>query len=661
MGGPSARHFAFHFLAAASLLCGACAGCVAQQPNGGAAPAPRELSPLERDRMARHENELHSDDLLVRRQAAVALLAMNHPAALELVTNRLHSAEKPEVRVSMIQAAAFVVDHRMFGSLLAAVADPSEMVRQAAADALARFTRDEEVQEMVAFVRREGATAEQKRLLFEAFGRGVALRAVPVLLEGMESPDETVRTAAVIALQQISDRKYGPDVEKWRNWWLTNAHRTREDLLQDHLLALRQKLDAQEKQIAQLAEQQDELLALVKLPENGNVRGLLTALESEHESVREYASHRLAMLDKEKTNGVKLEARDFALLRRLLDDADATIRRNVMRFAVGQEGRPREELVLKGLDDPDVQVAVTAVNAVTPATGPVAVERLGTLLTVSPHTEVREAAANALGKVGTKESIPGLTAALTDTSENVRWFAVESLRKLGAVDAVPALQEVLKEDESARVREIAASALGALGQPAAIPTLRDALDDANERVRQKTVAALLALAKDDYDSMALVADVLAERKMYAPAAQVLGRIIEQFSEAEGMADRITGTYARLADVLTKQEDYAGAARALEKLDTLKGGDAAVRQQMINAWIQAGETARVNAAFEKWFAAREDKMATVLRALDVVDALVAADKKDEARTLLQMAGQNAGEAPPEEVKARIDALVAALAG
>jgi HEAT repeat protein len=383
---------------------------------------------------------------------------------------------------------------------------------------------------------------------------------------------------------------------------------------------------------------------------------LLSALQSQHQAVRQYAAHRLAELDPEKINGLQLDLRDFEVLGQLLEEGDAPVRRDATGFIAALEPGPhRAALVMEALEDEDPQVVVNAINAVTPATGLAAVRRLGTLLKSSPHADVREAAANAMGKVGDRESVPALVAALDDSAENVRWFAVESLRKLGAKEAVPALQEVLKEDDSARVREIAASALGALGQPGSIPALRDALDDPNERVQQKASAALLALAKDDYDSMALVADVFAERDLLVPSAQVLGRIIEQFSDKEGMDERVARAYAKLADILQRQEDWAGAARALEKLMTLKPDDQAVHGQYVAALIQAGETARVVASFEKRLAAAADPVPVVSRALDAVELMIAAEKTEDARKLLEVAARSLGEEAPEDVQTRLEQL------
>jgi hypothetical protein len=90
-----------------------CVGCMSpwRQPPP---PTEPELSLQDRERFAQAEGTLHSADAAAREQAAVALLSMEHPAALKLVLRTIAEDEAPDVRVSMIRAAAFYADHRCF-------------------------------------------------------------------------------------------------------------------------------------------------------------------------------------------------------------------------------------------------------------------------------------------------------------------------------------------------------------------------------------------------------------------------------------------------------------------------------------------------------------------------------------------------------------------
>ncbi|PWH12861.1 MAG: hypothetical protein DDG58_14935 [Ardenticatenia bacterium] len=76
--------------------------------------------------------------------------------------------------------------------------------------------------------------------------------------------------------------------------------------------------------------------------------------------------------------------------------------------------------------------------------------------------DVREAAAQALGKLGDAQAVPTLSAALRDENADVRRVAAQALVQIGA-QAVPALSAALR-DKNADVCEAAAQALGKIVQ-----------------------------------------------------------------------------------------------------------------------------------------------------------------------------------------------------
>jgi HEAT repeat protein len=71
-----------------------------------------------------------------------------------------------------------------------------------------------------------------------------------------------------------------------------------------------------------------------------------------------------------------------------------------------------------------------------------------------PHANVRSVAAHALGRLGDKQSVPGLVKLLADDNANVRWWAVHALGELRAREALDELRG-LKDDENEFVRRIA--------------------------------------------------------------------------------------------------------------------------------------------------------------------------------------------------------------
>jgi HEAT repeat protein len=611
-------------------------GCRLGEP---APPAPvvPELTEQQQARFSTAEAQLESPDAAVRRQAAVALLSMDYPPAFSAVLRAMTESPDAAVRISMIQAAAFCVERRCFEAILDSISYPDPEVRRAAANALTHFTHPEEIDSVVALISRPDTTVEQRCLLFRALGEALAIRAVPVLLNGLEARDQETRLAAYEALTKISRRDLPLDVTQWQEWWASNAHRTREDILSEHRQALEREVDACRERLSVLTEEKQELTRLIVSAGSETPQTLLAALASRYDSVRLYASVRLAALDPQVVAGLKLDERDLNVVRNSLDDASPEVRRNVVRFVVAMSGSYREELVRKALSDDDPGVLTAAILATRSSTGPEAAARIAELLTKCRDASVRTEAAIALGKVGTQESIPALLAALDDTEENVRWFAVEGLRKLGAVQAVPRISKLLESDDSERVRQIAAGALGELGQPDGAIALSEALSDRNEKVRETAAASLLDLATDDPDRMAVIADKLRRHGMPDRARDVLNRIVEHFGKDPEAAAQVAAAYKTLAQIEEEQGNLAAAADAYEKLDAFAGGSVDARRELVRCWIEGGEGARVEPAVKGWLAASDaaGRAAILELAVDAAERLTDAGGNKDAAAVLDL--------------------------
>jgi len=614
-------------------------------------------------RFLQAEAQLRSPDAEGRQQAAVALLSMDYQPALQAVLDAMEHAEDPAVRISMVRAAAFCRAHPCFEAVLSAIGAPQPDVRAEAALALSRFTEAGEVDAMMARAAAPATPSSQKQLLYGALGEGLAIRAVPVLLAGLQDEDPGSRVAAWEALRKIARRQLPLDVEQWRQWWSVNSSRTREDVLEEHYRGLAYELAARTAQVNDLVSQHNELLNLVSSPEAQTPKALLAALGSAHASVRQYSARRLAALDPQAVKGLKPDDRDCAVLRNALGDESPQVRQDVVKFVVRLEADCRDELVRKALDDEDPVVLTTALEAVRPGIGPDGVERLERLLSGSRSGEVREAAANALGKLGSQKSLPVLMAALDDPEENVRWFAVEGLHKLGAAQAVPRISEMLEKDASARVREIAADTLGDLGQPAGVPALLAALDDRSDRVREKAVSSLLDVATGSSDRMIVIAGGLSKKGLRDAAETVLTRVVEQYGNAEEMKSRLPDVYEQLAAVQKGQNEFSAAAGTYEKLDALTGGSPAVRRELVKCWIQGGEAARVPGVVEAWLAAAApDRKAQVLDlGVDSAELLHSAGSAREAAALLELVTKVAGEQADEKLSSKIDRLRRRMSG
>jgi HEAT repeat protein len=99
-------------------------------------------------------------------------------------------------------------------------------------------------------------------------------------------------------------------------------------------------------------------------------------------------------------------------------------------------------------------------------------------------------AARWLGRFGGAAGLEPLLDALSHRAGQVRAAALLGLADLGDRQAIPAIAGRLARDESAMVREAAAQALGRLGGPAAVAALQAAQTDPKAKVRRAAAASL---------------------------------------------------------------------------------------------------------------------------------------------------------------------------
>jgi len=178
------------------------------------------------------------------------------------------------------------------------------------------------------------------------------------------------------------------------------------------------------------------------------------------------------------------------LLEASRDDRDVNVRINAIDAAatlgggeilddlVGflSDGEPEIQLaVLRGLADPKFVGAVGAV-------GRVLVE----------NEDLRSAAVDVLGNLGSPDAVPFLVQAAGDPEEDVRSRVAHALGKLGDSSALPTLVEML-QDQRWPVRANAAQSLGSIGEPSARPALEAMHADPNEHARNAAEAALQKL------------------------------------------------------------------------------------------------------------------------------------------------------------------------
>jgi HEAT repeat protein len=260
-----------------------------------------------------------------------------------------------------------------------------------------------------------------------------------------------------------------------------------------------------------------------KLEQKGDVEGLIKALCHEDKDVRQKAAEALGRMGdvraveplilalKDSESDVAADAagalgkigdvRAVEPLVLALKDLDNDFRKQVA-WALGKIGDARAiETLIGALKDSDEYVrreAGEALKGLKPEA--ISSEADKSLLPMLMEelkdwrTQVREASAMLLGKIGDVQAVEPLILALKDSDYDVRWDAAEALGGIGDARAVDPLIQALK-DRSGSVRGCAAQALGKITDARAVdPLIATIIYDESFQVREAATDALLKIS-----------------------------------------------------------------------------------------------------------------------------------------------------------------------
>ncbi len=194
---------------------------------------------------------------------------------------------------------------------------------------------------------------------------------------------------------------------------------------------------------------------------------LIAALKDEHVQVREQAVIGL---------GIRQDERLVEPLIAALTDRDWQVREQAA-IALGRTNDKRAvEPLLKALLDSEWAVREQAARSLGTAGQERAVEPLINALQ-DQHDQVREAAAKSLGIIGDRRALEPLNQAVQDADEQVRKKAAEALGLLKQSGGDSSMSMNALHSSNATERALAACALGRLGAVEAIPALINLLGD----------------------------------------------------------------------------------------------------------------------------------------------------------------------------------------
>ena len=199
----------------------------------------------------------------------------------------------------------------------------------------------------------------------------------------------------------------------------------------------------------------------------------------------------------------------FDRLIRQLHDQDPNVRGNAA-ITLGQIGvgtRDAVPVLIQTLQDQKIEGFVRSSAAIT--LGQIGTEHgvyvLIQALKNDQDTEVRKAAARALGAIGNKalDAVPILIQALNDQDRRVRGSVAYALGQIGTAEAIKAVEKAVStliqalKDRDAAVRDNAAEVLGMTGK-SAVPALIQALqNDQDATVRKGAILALSSIGSEN--------------------------------------------------------------------------------------------------------------------------------------------------------------------
>ena len=149
-------------------------------------------------------------------------------------------------------------------------------------------------------------------------------------------------------------------------------------------------------------------------------------------------------------------------------------------------------------------------------------DRLAAMLFEDPEKAVRRECAEVLGLSGIADPAL-LQRALDDEASEVREAAATALGEVAAATSVDALLHHATDDEDKLVREAAVAALGAIGDDRAVPVLLDLIENGPPQIRRRCVAALSVFDGEEIEAALRQAAADRNPMVREAAEMVVGR------------------------------------------------------------------------------------------------------------------------------------------
>lgn len=595
-------------------------------------PLPIPVSDLPRLEMMLHDHQ-HPR---LQSQAALLLVQSNSREAESLVRRELKQTNDPDVYQALTAALCLERDARFLDELWGRMRGGSPALRQATADVLAEMADPSVVRRLRELVDDSQAEAALRRTALNTLGRTGRKEAVAALLEQLGGSDEGMRATAAETLNAVTGLQYGPDLNRWRQWWQRYKEQSGEQWLQDRLSyessrahRFQGELDRARAQIVSLHQQ-----LFTRMPAADRPGHITLLIDNEDPAVRSLAvgwcvelwpgadqpgqrgladlliraSHdgdqevqRNAVLALGRINDPRVDQR----LRSLLEASPARIRAAAARSLTqrvagsGPEAALRQKQVVsllqKALDDPALEVVVEAAENL----GTLGVPEAGSVLILllrHPMGQVRQTAALALERVADPTVVGALTDALEDSLATVRFSlvgaVVHAMRDRSAMTdeqkrkVLARLEDLLVRDQDPGVRSRAATALGECGSEVQLQILWQRLLATEEsRVQEKAWSAFMEIIARGANRDLLLEwqQSLMDAKQPERRIQLLTEVTSRWQQKPELRPQAAIVEEMLVQAHLDQGKWRPAFGALRDLLASPGQEADVNTRL--GWLQ----------------------------------------------------------------------------
>jgi HEAT repeat protein len=569
-------------------------------------------------------------------QAALLLLQDESKDAQDLVRTELRQTNDIEVFAALTSALRLNHDRRYIEELMSKLAGGQPAIRQASAEAIAELADLAIVRRLQALVEDERTDASLRQIALWALGHSGQKAAVVVLLDQLSNPSELLRQAAADALTELTGLAYGIDMIGWRGWWKLHQDMTNERWLEERLAyktsqarRFEGELERSKAQVVTLHQQLYSRLAVADRlghvmtladAEDANVRMLAVNWCAELWPTADAAGQRAAaevMVRLSHDGSIEVErnavlalgrigdARATDRLRHLLQRGPASVRAAAAR-ALAQQARgsnadalARQRQVVpalqKALEDPALEVVAEAAESLgslgIPEAGPV----LAALLR-HPSAAVRQTAALGLERIANQAILDSLVDALNDPVVTVRFSLVGALGRVAA-DSHPLaeaqrrqilnrLEDLLIRDADPGVRSRAATVLGECGSAPQLVTLWKRVQATEEaRVQEKAWSGFIEImARSGNREWFLEWErTLSQASQSARRMQLLTELATRWQQREDLRPAAAGIQELIVRAYLEQGKWLPAFTALHELLARPTNEPDVDQRL--AWLR----------------------------------------------------------------------------